>query len=610
MVCLEKRKSFYKNFFKGSGKRKKVFFLFLILGLLILSSVFFVLNRSFTGNSIINLNLIPSGAINLTACGELNITGGFYVLRNDIQTNILNCFNITADNIILDGHGYTLTGNRTSNSTGVRVESRNNLTIERFKEIANFSIGILFNSTKNSVILNNTANSNTGAGILLLNSSGNQVINNLAKENLASGGIVLTDSLDNQIMNNIMNSNLAAGILLFNSSGNQIINNTADSNTGAGISFFNSSGNGVINNILNSNAEGILLSNYSSENQLVNNRFINNSFQSAVDYNETFITTNFLVYNNSFGKIEWTNDSFLNNLNFKGDLGLKNNLSIGKNTAYVNVSSFNGKDLNFLQGINLIVGAMNSSANITLYGLNFSGSFSPVILRNGVECMNCYNFTPLNLPTVKFRVPYVGGNYTISAGKSKVSTTPPVYSAVSVNTTLANESVEFSILYKDNSPLEPNGQYIFSTNNSGVWTNDTAINFTETPEWILVTKLLNSTSGLSIGYRWYAKDNSGNINDSEVNVLTTISNSLLIQINKTKGEGNLTNNLNNKTEVVKVNKSSGRNSSLGRGNSLGNLGNTLWWLIIIFLGLIIIIIIVIILNKKNNSFPDNKYSGR
>jgi hypothetical protein len=99
-------------------------------------------------------------------------------------------------------------------------------------------------------------------------------------------------------------------------------------------------------------------------------------------------------------------------------------------------------------------------------------------------------------------------------------TTPPTYSNIAHNNTVLGRSTEFSVLW-DNFQLHPNGQYIFSTNNTGVWVNDSAVNFTATPSWANVTKTLNSTVGISIGYIWYATDNQGNANDTGVQVLTT-----------------------------------------------------------------------------------------
>ena len=102
-------------------------------------------------------------------------------------------------------------------------------------------------------------------------------------------------------------------------------------------------------------------------------------------------------------------------------------------------------------------------------------------------------------------------------------TTKPTYSNNQTNSTIAGQSTLFSIQYDDNTALNPNGQWIFSTNNTGEWANESLVNFTDTPNWANVTKTLNSTVGLSIGYRWYADDNVGNINNTGVFSLITVS---------------------------------------------------------------------------------------
>ncbi len=95
------------------------------------------------------------------------------------------------------------------------------------------------------------------------------------------------------------------------------------------------------------------------------------------------------------------------------------------------------------------------------------------------------------------------------------------YATENLNTTIAGQVVLFSVLWDDDTALNPTGQYIFSTNNTGTWVNDSAINFTTTPEWANITKTLNSTAGILIGYKWYAKDDAGNWNETGMNTLTT-----------------------------------------------------------------------------------------
>lgn len=102
-------------------------------------------------------------------------------------------------------------------------------------------------------------------------------------------------------------------------------------------------------------------------------------------------------------------------------------------------------------------------------------------------------------------------------------TTDPTYSNVAHNTTVAGATVKFSIQYNDDTALHTNGQYIFATNNTGTWVNETAVNWTATPEYANVTKTLNSTVDAIIGYRWYANDTAGNSNNTPIYTLTVTS---------------------------------------------------------------------------------------
>jgi len=100
---------------------------------------------------------------------------------------------------------------------------------------------------------------------------------------------------------------------------------------------------------------------------------------------------------------------------------------------------------------------------------------------------------------------------------------PPTYSGQGVNTTIAGASAKFYIQYDDNVALDPNGKWIFSTNNTGTWVNDSAVAWTATPDWANVTKTLSSTVGRVIGYRWYVNDSAGNRNYTSIFTLTTTS---------------------------------------------------------------------------------------
>jgi len=120
-----------------------------------------------------------------------------------------------------------------------------------------------------------------------------------------------------------------------------------------------------------------------------------------------------------------------------------------------------------------------------------------------------------------FTSSYNDGYVSIMEYGIPLDTTLPTYSDVSVSSNVVGSSSTFSILYNDDTALHPNGQYIFSTNNSGSWVNESTINLTSTPSWANVTKTLNAVEGTVVGYRWYVDDNVGNINNTEIFTLTT-----------------------------------------------------------------------------------------
>lgn len=158
---------------------------------------------------------------------------------------------------------------------------------------------------------------------------------------------------------------------------------------------------------------------------------------------------------------------------------------------------------------------------------NYRSSLSRVdvdtfkFLYNRTELANStYNFQGFANDSV--------GNFNQTANRSFTIGPPPTdvgptFSDITVNTTDAGEEANFSVLWDDDVALNPKGQYIFSTNITGTFVNDSAVNFTTTPNFANVQKTLNSTVGLAIGYIWYATDDAGNENNTGIQVLITTS---------------------------------------------------------------------------------------
>jgi len=96
-------------------------------------------------------------------------------------------------------------------------------------------------------------------------------------------------------------------------------------------------------------------------------------------------------------------------------------------------------------------------------------------------------------------------------------TTPPTFSSTTTNTTLAGTAVNFSTIIADETALSG---YIFSTNNTGTWTNYTWTALSSGSTAYNIT-ILNLTVGAVVNYVFYANDTSNNWNAVMASITTT-----------------------------------------------------------------------------------------
>ena len=98
--------------------------------------------------------------------------------------------------------------------------------------------------------------------------------------------------------------------------------------------------------------------------------------------------------------------------------------------------------------------------------------------------------------------------------------TSPTFSDISTSTTLAGSICNFNSYWLDNVGLSG---YIFGTNNTGSWTNQTWAPISANPSWINVTASLDSKAGDSVQYEWWCNGTSNNWNNTGVQMLTVTS---------------------------------------------------------------------------------------
>jgi len=190
-----------------------------------------------------------------------------YTFTGDIYENIV----VKADNIVINGNGYTLQAPAPEWGYGFDLSGRSGVTIKNVI-VKGWTYGIwLWGSSGNTLSGNNitdnvTTDSNVYAvGIFLRRSSSNTISgNNIAKNQY---GIWLWGSSNT---NAISGNNIASnefGIYLYRSSNTNAISGNAITNNGLGIGLDRSGGNVLKNNIMTGNSycfgvEGLLLSDF------------------------------------------------------------------------------------------------------------------------------------------------------------------------------------------------------------------------------------------------------------------------------------------------------------------------------------------------------------
>jgi len=96
---------------------------------------------------------------------------------------------------------------------------------------------------------------------------------------------------------------------------------------------------------------------------------------------------------------------------------------------------------------------------------------------------------------------------------------PPTWSNPGTNSTTPGQPALFYVAWDDNVGLSG---FIFGTNNTGTWVNDTWAAMSGTSNWSNATKTLNSTPGIVVQWRVWANDTSDNWNDTGILFLRTL----------------------------------------------------------------------------------------
>ncbi|MFB0561450.1 MAG: NosD domain-containing protein [Candidatus Lokiarchaeia archaeon] len=163
--------------------------------------------------------------------------------------NIYEKIVVTADNIVIDGKGYTLQG--PGSGCGFNLTGRNNVTIKNVI-VTGWQYGFYLYSSSNNTLSGNTGKNNRhashgGYNGFYLNSSSN---NNTLSDNTANNngwGFHLVSSSNNTLSNNTATTNLYSGFHLeYSSNYNKLSGNTANNNGWGGFHLYRNSNHNIL----------------------------------------------------------------------------------------------------------------------------------------------------------------------------------------------------------------------------------------------------------------------------------------------------------------------------------------------------------------------------
>jgi len=210
---------------------------------------------------------------------------------------------VERDNIVVDGAGYTIQGTVASDSKGIDLSYRSNVTIKNM-QIKAFYYSIYFDSSLNNTVSGNNLTANGFYGICLSESSGNTVSGNNVTNN-GRYGIWLDHSPNNSIVGNSITDNEYGIYLHIASNFNIISGNNIKNNSLYSIILRSSSNNTVSGNNITANNHSIYLYDSSNNNNISGNNIKNNNhgvtLVSGIPCYNNIISGNNIKNNSDYG---------------------------------------------------------------------------------------------------------------------------------------------------------------------------------------------------------------------------------------------------------------------------------------------------------------------
>ncbi|HLD56827.1 MAG TPA: Ig-like domain-containing protein, partial [archaeon] len=357
-------------------------------------------------------------AFSANICGS-TITSDITLTGN--LTSQGTCFTVGANNLIINGAGYTVTGN--TNGTGIATGGYDNLTIKNFAGLNNFTNGIQGASLTNSTIINNTIITGTTANSIGINLNSpitvNITSNTIIPKATAASGMSLIAPFNLSVYNNLITNNTANSILgiVFPSAGAGARNNTIFNNTiiitgfggERGIQFTNpNSGNNISYNTISvaggGGTDGVITmvggtSNFIFKNTLTGTaNGVPGIIMKTTTNNNNYILSNTIKTQGAEGYAIYNtlgdNNTAVNNiLNATND----NDIRMLSGSLFSINNTFNKTDIGFDSGstgnvtvqwyldatVQNTTGTVIQNANVTIYNVTNSQLFNGLTDSNG-----------------------------------------------------------------------------------------------------------------------------------------------------------------------------------------------------------------------------------
>jgi len=412
-------------------------------------------------------------AIDVSTCSNLNSVGATYVLTTDITDQTGYCINISASNITIDCQEHLIGGTGTSGDRGIHVfNNMKNFTLRNCRFTGHDFTSVFFGSSGTAPsFANNITCYDTGGsgGVCLDGWAGNMTFYDINCTNMPNSHCIEVDGSWNKIYNSVAHN----------------ISSFVDTNDCGNADVRNDAYCAKVYNVTVTNATTFSNSYKSADIYHTNSITCSGTafiFSDDIGYQEI----DELIYNNYINCSEYADVSTHTHANSDIWWNITNQTGTrikhpGNESYYIGGNYYTNSTNN----------GYSDTCTDTVEDGYCDSSFSP----DGED----YDYLPYS--------------------DEYIDTAPPTFSNNQINTTMNGTIINFSVVITDDTALSG---YIFSTNNTGTWINDTWTALASGGTAYNITTL-NDTIGVVVNYTFYANDSFDNWEIGIYSLTTTSS---------------------------------------------------------------------------------------